>query len=155
MPWTTAARANDWVQGVDLALVPTALDASLTDAENDLYNRLIQFISKATVDTWTTTVNTPERVQYWCARMTAAIYLSKFQGYYLQPEIPDNPAAELYNDVLNELEEAKWNRIIIVDQVGDVVAVNGIGVTAPERSGYQDYRFTEWLPVSQGGDIQD
>jgi len=146
MPWTTAARAREWVAGLSLTLEPAALNQSLSDAEDDLYSRLIQFICKTTVDTWTDTTNTPDLVQQWTARMTAAVYLAKYQGYHLRPEIPDNPAANLYADVLKEVESAKHSGTIIVDQTGAVVPVNGITVS----------HSTQWafyLPISQGGEV--
>jgi hypothetical protein len=142
--WTDTGRINEWVKGADVA----DLNTSMTDAQADLYERLIRFICKATVDTWTDLTNTPDRVQYWTARMAAAIYLSKYQGYHLQPEIPDNPAANIYDSVLKELDEASYNGIIIIDQTGDIVPVNAITVTAPTR-------YAEYLPVSQGGDVEN
>ena len=147
MPWTTAARANEWVKGVDLGADPAALNESLSDAQLDLYGRLIQFIAKATVDTWTDTTDTPERIQYWTARLTAAIYLSKFQGYHLQPEIPDNPAAKFYADVLAEVKNAKYGTLLIVDVAGARVPVSGISVSTPR------WRFIEYLPTHEGGEI--
>lgn len=149
MPWTDAARAQEWVKGIDLVADPAALNQSLSDAEDDLRERLINFIPKATVDTWTTTLNTPDKVQYWTARMTAAIYLSKYQGYHLCPEIPDNPAAVLYDAVVKEVDEAKYGAIVIIDQAGDRVPTTGISVSTPR------WRFIEHLPESQGGEIPD
>lgn len=145
MPWTDANRANQWVRGVDLTLDPTAFDNSITDAEDDLRERLIAFIAKATVDTWTTTVNTPDKVQYWTARMAAAIYMAKYQGYHLRPEIPDNPAAVVYEAVLREIEDAARGAIQIIDQAGNVVPTAGI-----EVSHHQTY--THELPVEMGGE---
>lgn len=148
MAWTTTDRVNEWVKGVDLVAEPAALNQSLADGQGDLYDRLIQFIAKATVDTWTDTTDTPERVQYWTARISAAIYMSKYQGYHLQPEIPDNPAANVYDSVLEEIEEAAFGRVVIVDQAGDVVPVAAITVTAATD-------YIAYLPVSQGGEIPD
>lgn len=145
MPWTTAARAREWVMGVDLVVDPAALNPSLTDAEEDLYARLVGFIAQATVDAWTTTVNTPDLVQQWAARMTAAKYMSKYQGYHLQPEIPDNPAANLYDEILKEIDAVKSERNWIIDQAGNRVPVKGIGVS-------QHTMYVHELPVSQGGE---
>jgi hypothetical protein len=146
MPWTDKDRVNEWVAGVDLVVVPTAFDESMVDAELDLRERLIAFIAKATVDAWTTLLNTPDKVQLWAARMSAAYYLAKYQGYHLRPEIPDNPAAVLYDAVLRDIDDAKRGAIVIVDQADNPVAVTGIEVS-------QHTMYVHQLPVSQGGEV--
>lgn len=146
MPWTTADRAREWVRGVDLVVEPTALNRALGDAEVDLRGRLLIFIAKATIDLWTDTIDTPDQVQDWTARFTAAIYMSQVRGYYLKPEIPDNPSAILYADVVSEIREAKYPASrIILSQAGDPVQVAGMAVRSPAE------RYVEDLPVSQGG----
>ena len=146
MPWTTADRAREWVRGVDLVVEPTALNQALGDAEVDLRGRLLIFIAKATVDLWTDTTDTPDQVQDWTARFAAAMYMSQVRGYYLKPEIPDNPAAILYANVKDEIQEAKYpaSRIILC-RAGDPVQVAGMAVRTPAD------RHVEDLPVSQGG----
>ena len=146
MPWTTADRTREWVRGVDLVAEPTALNQAVGDAEVDLRGRLFIFIAKATIDTWTTTLNTPDQIQDWTARFAAAMYMSQARGFYLKPEIPDNPAAILYADVKDEIQEAKYPASrIILDRAGDPVQVAGMAVRTPAD------RYVEDLPVSQGG----
>jgi hypothetical protein len=149
MPWTTAALVNEYIRALDLVAEPTAFDASIVVAERDLYARLIAFIGKATVDLWTLVANTPDMVVSWATEMAAAYYYSTFQGYHLQPEIPNNEAAVIYDRVLRGIESAKFRESVIVDVAGSVVGVAGIPIAEPE------HRYLEELPLEQGGFNED
>ena len=149
MPMTSPALVNGYLPAVDLIAEPTAFDAMIVVAEADLYARLIAFIGKATVDTWTLVANTPDIVVGWCTEFAAAYYLSTFQSYHLQPEIPDNPAAVIYDRVLDGIKSAKFGGSVIVNVAGGVVGVAGIPIAQPEE------RYIEELPIEQGGFEED
>ena len=148
MAWTTDVLVNEYIPSVSLVAEPTAFDNSILVAYEDLRARLLVFIADATIATWTLPANTPPIVVSWATEMAAAYYYSTFQGYHLQPEIPNNPAAVIYDRVLKQIEKAKAGGVIILCVAGARVAVKGISVTAP-------IRYVEYLPTSQGGEIAD
>ena len=149
MPWTNAVLVKGYIPAIDLIAEPTAFDNSIIKAEEDLHARLIAFIGDATVAAWTLVANTPPLVVSWATEMAAAYYYSTYQGYHLQPEIPDNPAAIIYDRVLKSIESAKRGGTIIRDIAGARVSVAGISVSTPR------WRYIEYLPTSQGGEIDD
>jgi len=148
MPWTTPALVNEYIPAIDLVAEPTAFDNSIIVAEQDLRARLLVFIADATIATWTDPADTPELVVSWATEMAAAYYESTYEGYHLQPEIPDNPAAKVYDRVLKQIEAAKYGGVIILDVAGARVAVAGITVTAP-------IDYIKYLPTHEGGEIDD
>lgn len=147
MPWTDETLVNSYVPSVDLALEPGAFDTSMAIAEEDLYARLIVFIADATVAGWTLVANTPPIVVGWATEMAAAYFMSTFQCYHLQPEIPDNPAAIVYDRVLKQIQAAKSGSLIILCVAGARVATAGISVSTPR------WRYIEYLPTHEGGEI--
>ena len=147
MPWTDSGLVGSYLPSVDLVAEPTAFDNSIIVAERDLYARLIVFIAKATVDTWTLVANTPELVVSWCTEMAVAYYLSVVNSFHLQPIIPDNPPAEVYARVLAGVKSAKYGGSIIIDAAGVRVSVAGISVSTPR------WRYIEYLPTHEGGEI--
>ncbi len=147
MPWTTAALVNEYLPAIDLIAEPAAFDSSIVLAEEDLYARLIVFIADATVAGWTLVANTPALVVSWATEMAAAYFMSTFQSYHLQPEIPDNPAAWVYDRVLKQIKAAKSHGMIIRDVAGARVSVAGISVSTPR------WRYIEYLPTHEGGEI--
>jgi len=147
MAWTTAALVNEYIPSVSLVAEPTAFDNSILVAYEDLRARLLVFIADATIATWTLPANTPPIVVSWATEMAAAYYYSTFQGYHLQPEIPNNPAAVIYDRVLKQIEKAKAGGVIILCVAGARVAVAGISVSTPR------WRYIEYLPTHEGGEI--
>lgn len=149
MPWTDETLVNKYIPAIDLALEPGAFDTSMVVAEEDLHARLIVFIADATVAGWTLVANTPPLVVSWATEMAAAYFMSTFQSYHLQPLVPDNPAAWIYDRVLKQIKAAKSQSLIILCVAGARVPVAGITVSTPT------YDYIGSLPISQGGDIED
>ena len=147
MPWTTKVLVGDYITSVDLIAEPAAFDNSILVAYEDLRARLLVFIADATIATWTLVANTPPLVVSWATEMAAAYYMSTYQGYHLQPEIPDNPAAQTYDRVLKQIEKAKAGGMIILCVAGARVSVAGISVSTPR------WRYIKYLPTHEGGEI--
>jgi hypothetical protein len=147
MPWTDAALVNEYLPAIDLIAEPAAFDNSIVVAEEDLRARLIVFIADATVAGWTLVANTPPIVVSWATEMAAAYFKSTFQGFHLQPLIPDNPAAWVYDRVLKQIKAAKSQGLIILDVAGARVSVAGITVSTPR------WRYITYLPTHEGGEI--
>ncbi len=148
MPWTQDTDVSPWVKGVNLALpgMATAFVVAMATAEITLRARLVSFISATIVASWTTLANTPAQIQSWTARLSAAFYLHQYQAYQLTPEVPDNPAAILYDAVMKEAKEAELQQRDILDLTGTAVPVTG-----PTSNLSSLYRDVDELPISAGG----